>query len=302
VVASVVALAVAVLAGWLTTRWLTAPLAGLGRVAQSFARGRRDLRADESASGELGELARGFNEAADAVERSAAARRQMAADVAHELRTPLAALQAGLEELRDGLVPADPATLSRLHDQSVRLGRVVGDLALLSQVDDAAPASQIGRVDLAGVVADEVAARMPELRAAGLTVTGRVDGSAPVLGDADRLHQVVGNLLANCARHCRPGDEVEVRVSVQGAAGLPIGPGAGVVVLEVRDTGPGIAAADQARVFDRYFRAGDVRMPGSGLGLAVVREFVEAHAGRVELVSAPGLGTTVTVRLPLASA
>ncbi|MCG2798020.1 MAG: ATP-binding protein, partial [Cellulomonas sp.] len=101
-------------------------------------------------------------------------------------------------------------------------------------------------------------------------------------------------------RHCRPGDEVEVRVSVP--AEVQVGRGAGVVVLEVQDSGPGIAAADQARVFDRYVRVGDGRMPGSGLGLAVVREFVEAHEGRVELVSAPGLGTTVTVRLPLASA
>jgi two-component system sensor histidine kinase BaeS len=291
VVASVLALAVAVLAGWWMTRWLTAPLGGLAAVARAFARGRRDVRADESAAGELGELARGFNEAAEAVERSAAARRQMAADVAHELRTPLAALQAGLEELRDGLLPADPQTLGRLHDQSVRLGRVVGDLALLSQVDDAAPAPLIGRLDLALVVADELAARMPELRAAGLTVGRRIDGTAPVLGDADRLHQVVGNLLANCARHCRPGDGVQVTVGCQGED----------VVLAVQDTGPGIEPADQARVFDRYWRAGDVGVPGSGLGLAVVREIVEAHRGTVEVASQPGSGTTMTVRLPLAT-
>lgn len=294
VVAAVVALAVAVLAGWLTTRWLTRPLVGLGAVAAAFARGRRDVRADESAAGELGELAHGFNEAAEAVERSAAARRQMAADVAHELRTPLAALQAGLEELRDGLVPADPATLSRLHAQSVRLGRVVGDLALLSQVDDAAPVSLVGRVDLAGVVSDELAARMPELRAAGLRVVGRAGEPAPVLGDGDRLHQVVGNLLANCARHCRPGDQVQVQVLVEAEEGE--------VVLVVQDTGPGIPAQAQPRVFDRYVRAGEDGVPGSGLGLAVVREFVVAHGGRVELSSELGRGTSVTVRLPLAAA
>lgn len=291
--AAAAALALAVVAGWLVTRWLTAPLAGLATTARAFGRGDHTARADERATGELGDLARGFNEAAEAVERSAAARRQMAADVAHELRTPLAALQAGLEELRDGLVPADPATLARLHDQSVRLGRVVGDLSLLSAEDEvedeAARPVAHGRVDLGRLVADALAAREPELRAAGIVATCETDPDAIVLGDSDRLHQAVGNLLANCARHCRRGDRVAVRVRV----------GTTDVEVEVADTGPGIAAEDLGRAFDRYWRAEASRgVPGSGLGLAVVREVATAHGGRATAAATPGGGTTMRLVLP----
>lgn len=289
--AAVGALALAVLAGWLVTRWLTAPLTGLAAVAHAFGRGDHSARADERATGELGELARGFNEAVDAVERSAAARRQMAADVAHELRTPLAALQAGLEELRDGHVPPDPEALGRLHDQTLRLGRVVGDLTLLSSADEASPAVVHGRVDVGRLVADALAARLPELRAAGLTATSDLAPGAVVLGDSDRLHQAVGNLLANCARHCRPGDRVEITVRASSAD----------VHVVVADSGPGIAPEDRDRAFDRYWRAAGSRgVEGSGLGLAVVREVATAHGGRVTADATPGGGTTVTLVLPRA--
>jgi len=283
--AAALSLGLAVLAGWAVTRWLTGPLTALTTTARSFARGDHTVRADDLGAGELGDLARGFNDAADSMERSAQARRQMAADVAHELRTPLTALQAGLEELRDGLVEADTATLSRLHDQSLRLGRVVADLGILATADDL-PSAQPGRADLAQIVREELAARAAELRAAGVVI-GTVDlQPVQVLADTGRMHQVVGNLLANCARHCRPGDHVDVTVGRDGPA----------AVLRVSDDGPGIPAADLPRVMDRYWRGADPRVSGSGLGLAVVHEFVTAHRGKVEVTSTDG--TTVTIRLP----
>lgn len=286
--AAAISLLVAVLAGWLVTRSLTRPLVALTAVTRAFASGDRDARADESGTGELGEVARGFNEAVASAERSARQRRQMAADVAHELRTPLAALQAGLEEVRDGLVPADQDTLSRLHDQSVRLGRVVADLGLLASVEDAPLGLARGRADLARIAADEVLAREPELRGAGIDVREVTLEPVEVVADRDRLHQVVGNILANCARHCRPGDTVDVVVRRDGAD----------AVLRVADTGPGIAAEDLPRVFDRYWRGPDGGVTGSGLGLAVVREIVTAHRGTVEVTSPAGAGTVVEVRLP----
>ena len=285
--AAALALGLAVLAGWLVTRWLTAPLASLTAVARAFARGDRGARAVVRGTGELGDLTRGFNEAADSVERSDRARQQMAADVAHELRTPLTALQAGLEELRDGLAEADAEALSRLHDQSLRLGRVVEDLGVLASADDPVAGSAAGHTDLAAIVAAELAARAAELRAAGVDVGPVALTPCSVRADTGRMHQVVGNLLANCARHCRDGDVVEVRLSPQG----------GDAVLVVADTGPGIAPADLPRVLDRYSRGPGARVPGSGLGLAVVREIVAAHRGSIEVTSDGG--TTVTVRLPL---
>lgn len=283
--AAAAALVLAVLAGWAVTLWLTRPLTALTGTARSFARGDRTARAPELGPGELGDLARGFNEAADSMESSAQARRQMAADVAHELRTPLTALQAGLEELRDGLVAADVTTLSRLHDQSLRLGRVVADLGILATADDL-PAAQPGRTDLARIVREELAARAAELRAAGVAV-GTVNlEPVAIMADPGRIHQVVGNLLANCARHCRPGDHVDITVGRDGPD----------AVLRVADDGPGIAADDLPRVMDRYWRGADTRVVGSGLGLAVVQEIITAHRGRVQVTSTAG--TTVTIHLP----
>lgn len=283
--AGVVSLALALVAGWGVTRWLTRPLRDVAEVARAFARGDRSRRATPSGAAELADLANGFNEAAEAVDRNAAARRQMAADVAHELRTPLAALQAGLEELRDGLVTPTVPVLGALHAQAERLGRVVGDLAALSEAEDRAPDLVPGRTDLAAFTRAEIAAREPELRAAGVSVRKLRLDPVEVHADSDRIHQVVGNLLANCARHCRSGDHVDVAVHTDGRFG----------VVEVRDDGPGIAPEDLPRVAERYVRRPG--SPGSGLGLAVAKEIVEAHRGHLEVTSAGG--TTVVVRLPL---
>jgi two-component system sensor histidine kinase BaeS len=242
--------------------------------------------------GELGELARAFDSMADTVARSERDRRNLTADVAHELRTPLAALQAGLEELRDGLVEPTPQGLAGLHDQSLRLGRVVSDLAELSAVEASDVPVQRAEVDLTQVARDELAVRESQLRAAGLAVGSRLDGPVLVRADADRLHQALGNLLANAARYCRPGDEVT----------LIVGSEADQAVLDVVDTGPGIPADELPHVFDRLWRGRAARqVAGSGIGLAVAREIVVAHAGTIEAVSPDGGGTTITIRLPLST-
>lgn len=291
-VAAVVSLVLAVLAAFLLTRWLTAPLQALAAVARAFARGERGVRAPVGGTGELGALAAGFNEAADAVERSAQARRQMAADVAHELRTPLGALQAELEELRDGLAVPDRPTIARLHAQAVRLGRVVADLGVLAGADDPVDAPRAGTCDLAHVVAGELAARAAELRSAGIAVAataGAPSTEIRVRADADRMHQVVGNLLANCARHCRPGDTLAVTLE----------PADGAVLLVVADDGPGIHPDDLPHVLDRYRRGREAPAAGSGLGLAVVREIVVGYGGTVAVESPwPTGGTRVSVTLP----
>jgi two-component system sensor histidine kinase BaeS len=241
--------------------------------------------------GELGELALAFDSMADTVARSERDRRNLTADVAHELRTPLAALQAGLEELRDGLVEPTPEGLAGLHDQSLRLGRVVSDLAELSAVEASDVPARRAEVDLTQVARDELAVRESHLRASGLAVGSRLDDCPPVLvrGDSDRLHQAVGNLLANAARYCRAGDEVTLVVRSE----------ADQAVLDVIDSGPGIPADELPHIFDRLWRGSAARqVAGSGIGLAVAREIVVAHGGTIEAVSPEGAGTTVTIRLP----
>ena len=289
-VAAVVALMVAVLASWLVTRLLTRPITAMTSATRAFAAGDRQVRAGVGGPGELGELARAFDMMADTVARSERERRNLTADVAHELRTPLAALQAGLEELRDGLVEPSPQGLAGLHDQSLRLGRVVSDLAELSAVEASAVSVQRTEVDLTQVARDELAVHDSQLRAAGLVEVSRLDRPVLVRVDSDRVHQAVGNLLANAARYCRPGDKVAVVVRAEGDD----------AVLDVVDSGPGIAADELPHVFDRLWRGRDAQqVAGSGIGLAVAREIVRAHAGTIEAASPEGAGTTITIRLPL---
>ncbi|MFJ9542487.1 sensor histidine kinase [Streptomyces sp. NPDC101225] len=230
---------------------------------------------------------------ADDVNRVEQARHRLAADVAHELRTPPASLQAGLEELRDGYAEAPAERLASLHDQTLRLGRVVDDLGKPAEAESARLSLHLTEVDLTAPAVAAMAEREAELRTAGMTVR-IVPGPAPlpVRADADRLHQTLGNLLSNTARHCRPGDTVTATTSA-----TPI-----EALVEVADTGPGIPAEEHPHVFDRLWRGARARSAGgSGIGLAVVKELVSAHGGTVTADSGPGGGTRTTLRLPRAA-
>lgn len=290
--AAVAALIVAFVVALFTSRWLTSPIVRLSTVARAFARGDRTVRPtaqDMTSPTELGDLARAFDAAADDVARSEAARRRLSADVAHELRTPLAALQAGLEELEEGLVPPTPEHLGTLHQQAVRLGRIVEDLAVLSAAETAAFSLRREPVDLAELVDDAITAARPAFSARGITITSDKPAPVNVVGDVDRLHQAVGNLLSNAARYCRPGDDVRVSVTAS----------AHEAFVTVQDTGPGIPPEDLPYVFDRMWRGGSPAPgTGSGIGLAVVRELTEAHGGSVSARSDGANGSVFTIALP----
>jgi two-component system sensor histidine kinase BaeS len=168
--------------------------------------------------------------------------------------------------------------LTILHDQTLRLGRVVDDLAQLAAAESAALSLRLAEVDLAELARAALASHAPRLDAAGLVVHAEPTDGVLVRGDADRLHQVLGNLLDNAERYARIGDRVTVRVF---------------------DTGPGIPADTLPHVFDRLWRGPDQReVAGSGIGLAVVRELVTAHGGTVEAASGPAGGAMFTIRLP----
>jgi two-component system, OmpR family, sensor histidine kinase BaeS len=287
--AAATALAVAIAASWFVSRRITDPLARLAGAARAFAAGDRTARARVRAPGELGTLGTAFDTMAEAVAGAERHRRDLTADVAHELRTPLAALRAGLEELRDGLAPADPRRLTDLHDQALRLGRVVDDLAELAAAEAAALSLQPADVDLAALTHAVLGAHAAQLRAAGLDVHTELASGVIVRTDPDRLHQALGNIVANAARFSRPGDRLTVR------AGLVNG----TPTVSVADTGPGIPEDELPHVFDRMWRGrGSATIAGSGIGLAVVRELVTAHLGTVTAESGPAEGTTITIRLP----
>ncbi|MEU0644989.1 sensor histidine kinase [Streptomyces umbrinus] len=289
--AALAALALTLAVSWYVTRRLTDPVVRVADTARALAAGDHAARARVDAPGELGDLSRAFDTMADDVTHTEQARRRLAADVAHELRTPLAALQAGLEELRDGYADPSLSRLAALHDQTLRLGRVVGDLAELSEAESARLSLNAVPVDLAHLVRRAVTDREAELRAAGLTVRTRIATEPlPVRADADRIHQALGNLLSNSARYCRPGDTVTVTASAEGDS----------VLVEVADGGPGIPADELPHVFDRLWRgsAARDRSGGSGIGLAVVKELIAAHGGGVTAFSEPAAGTRIVIRLP----
>lgn len=289
--ATVAAMSTALVVSAVLASRLTRPIQDYIDTARRFAAGDHSARPAEVGVPELADLTRAFTAAVEEIERTERVRAQLTADIAHELRTPLAALQAGLEELRDGLVPADRATLAALHDQACRLGRIVNDLSELSAAENSGIRVRLEAVDLASVAELALAARTSSMLLAGLEIECDLQRDVTVIADADRMHQVVTNLLTNTVLYCRPGDRVTVRVRA-----LP-----GWGVLQVCDTGPGFRADELPNVFNRAWRGASADgTRGSGLGLPIVKVLVEAQGGTVDVDSAGGRGATISVRLPLA--
>ena len=293
ILAAFVALVVAFGLAVFVSRRIARPMLRISSAAQRFANGDRTARTDpqDAASRwELGGLARAFDETAENVVRSEESRRRIAADVAHELRTPMTVLQAGLEEVRDGLVPADAEHLGTLHAQAVRLGRIVEDLASLAAAETAALSMRLADADLAEIARQAHRAALPLLDGAGIASVIDAEHEMPVRVDEDRMHQAIANLLTNAARHCRRGDRVLVTVHRRD----------GLAECIVADTGPGIPEAEVPHVFERLWRGSASRdTDGSGIGLAVVRELVEAQHGTVHAARNADGGMTFTIAMPL---
>jgi len=207
-------------------------------------------------------------------------RRQLMADVAHELRTPLAILMGRIEGLLDGVYPRDEEHLAELLEETRHLSRLVEDLGTLSHAEAGALELRKERVDLGELVRD-VAAALPR------TVAVVVPADLPAVeADPVRIRQVLLNLLANALRHTP--EEGAVAVELQASPQR--------ILIRVRDSGSGIAPEDLPRIFERFQKGSDSR--GSGLGLAIARKLVLAHGGEIGIESAPGKGTEVTVSLP----
>ena len=281
----------ALVTGLLVARRITRPLERLIAVTRAMGRGDRAARVGPiSAPGELGELATAFDQMANTLDRQEQLRRDLVADVAHELRTPIAVLQAGHEALLDGVTEPTPGQLASLRDEVLRLARMVGDLQTLAAADAAALQLTLSRQDLAGVAASAADSLAGRFETAGIALERQLT-PVEVLADAGRLHQVITNLLTNALKFTPAGGRVTVRTAPAGAA----------AVLQVTDTGTGIPADELPRIFDRFWRGrGAARISGSGIGLAVAAELASAHGGTLEAHSEPGHGAQLTLALPRA--
>ena len=290
VIAAVLAGALALLISVLVSRRITGPLEELTDAATDVAAGDLQVRVAPRGEDEVASLATAFNTMADALARDEQWRREMTADLSHELRTPLATIQSRIEALEDGVMPATPENLRVIGDEVERLGRLLGALRSLNELESEDFDVEFGRVDLAEVTGAALERMKPEAARRQVALERELQ-AATVRGDHDRLLQVVVNLLDNALKFTPAGGAVTVAVTTEAAS----------AVLSVSDTGPGIEPVDLPYVFDRFYRSQTARSTqGVGLGLAIVKGLVEAHGGTVDAAGAAGGGAVFTVRLPLA--
>ena len=291
------ALLVAAAASLYVARRVGSPVAVLARAAQDVADGHYDVAVPRPALGrEFDLLTRSFAAMAARLEGVEGTRRRLLGDLAHEMRTPVATLDAYLEGIEDGVATLDGPTTGMLRDQTRRLARLAEDVAAVSRAEEHQLDLHLVHVAPAHLVTAAVHAATERFAAAGVDLrTDIAPGLPEVEADVDRLGQVLGNLLDNALRHTPPGGRVTVRCArIEGG-----------VMLQVEDTGRGIAPEHLPHVFERFYRvdtARDRAHGGSGIGLAIVKAVVEAHHGRVQLDSeGPGAGTNVSLTLPLAN-
>lgn len=273
---------------------LVRPIRNLAAATRRLSAGAYDTRVPVHATDELGQLARDFNNMALVLEKNEQDRRQWVADISHELRTPLAVLRGEIEALQDGIRSTSPAALHSLHAEVLRLGRLVDDLYQLSLSDLGALSYRKVELDLTAAIREVVAQFEAPYQAKGLTLAADLAAAPPVLmvGDPERLHQLMANLLDNSLKYTDSGGRVE----------LSLEPGPGLALIHLRDSSPGVPRAELERIFQRLYRLEGSRQRatgGAGLGLAICRNIVEAHEGLITARVSPLGGLWITIELPV---
>ncbi|MGW3163104.1 sensor histidine kinase [Streptomyces sp. NPDC001142] len=295
--AAALVLALTVGATMLAGARLVSPLRALTGAAQRMRDGQESAPVRVTDDSEIGRLAAAFNDMSAHRARLEEQRKDMVSDVAHELRTPLSNIRGWLEAAQDGLAEPDPAFIASLHTEAVQLQHIIDDLQDLAAADAGVLRLHPEPVRIEDVLEQVAAAHQGRAETAGVVLAVRdTAADAPVPGltaDPVRLRQAIGNLVSNAVRHTPEGGRVALHAYVSEAGDQ--------VVVDVVDTGSGIAAGDLPHVFDRFWRAEksrNRRTGGSGLGLAIVRKLVEAHGGAVDASSVEGQGSVFTLRLP----
>lgn len=284
---TVVAIALGVV---LATR-LTRPVRALTEAARAVAAGKYDSVVVVPGSGELGDLARSFNQMSASLASAQEQRRRLSADIAHDLRTPLSIILGHTEALTDGLLPPTAATFAVLHEEAQRLDRLIEDLRTLSLAESGSMQLALSPVEPQVLLQRTVNAHLPQATQRGVDLqVGSATGLPPVRMDLDKISRVLDNLVDNALRHTPAGGRVLLGAEIHTSG----------VRFTVGDTGPGVAAADLAYIFERFYRGDGARgRGGSGLGLAIARSLVELHGGTIGADSVPGAGTTIHFSLPL---
>jgi signal transduction histidine kinase len=296
--AGAVALAVSIIVAALIAFSIARPLDRIAKAAEEIAAGNYDQQLDISTPTEVSRLATSFNSMARQVKAALQSQRDLVANVSHELKTPLTSIQGFSQALLDGTAADDEArerAAGIIHEEAARMRRLVDELLDLARLEAGEVTFAREPVDVAELLHDCAARFAPRSEEAGvLREVEALSALPPVTGDADRLGQVFSNLVDNALKHARGA-------AGGGRVGLHAGLEEGRVAVSVTDNGPGIPAADLPRIFERFYQVDKSRArrgSGVGLGLAIAREIIQAHGGRIGVESVEGLGTRFRVELP----
>jgi two-component system, OmpR family, sensor histidine kinase BaeS len=293
-VAGAVAIILASAAGVIFARGIVKPINQVTATAAALRSGDAGARTGMQGEDPVRVLGKTLDEMADAMQADRDFERRLTADVAHELRTPLMAIQATVEAMQDGVLPADEERLQIVRDETVRLARLADSILELARLERGAVPFADDVIDPAKPLTAAMATHKALVECAGLTLNESLEEGLKVRGDMDRLTQAFGNLLSNAARYTPEGGSVTVTLRRSGDN----------AVVSIVDTGIGIGEENLGRVFVRFWRADEARSRatgGLGVGLAVVKEIIDRHHGTITVSSRPGEGTEFAVRLPLAT-
>jgi two-component system OmpR family sensor kinase len=295
--AGIVALVVSFVFAWLISRWVASPLQSVSRAAKAVAKGDYSTRPEPAGPNEVESLAISFNEMVQRVQSSQLAQRDFVANVSHELKTPLTSIQGFAQAILDGTAgdaEAQRHAAGVIFNESDRLRRLVDDLLDLAKLDTGQVAFERKPIDLTALLDSVVEKLSLHASEKGVRIENHIPSLPTLIGDGDRLAQVFTNLVDNAVKHSPEGGAVSLRGEQR----------AGVILVHVDDQGPGIPDAELSRIFERFYQLDKARSGGKGrgvgLGLAISREIVQAHHGRLKAQSEVGKGSRFTVELPIA--
>jgi two-component system sensor histidine kinase BaeS len=289
------ALVVSLLLGIFLARTLTRPIREITTATRAVADGDLEQRVPVRSHDELGELATSFNLMSAELARSINLRRQMTADIAHELRTPISVILGHVDAMDDGVLPASSDTFYIIRDEATRLERMVDDLRTLSRADAGELILTCRLTQMQDLLDQAIRAYRPHARKKDIKLRLEISPDIPEVNiDPDRMAQVMGNLLSNALRYTPQGGDITLSTKHT----------VGEIEIRVQDSGPGIGPEELPNVFDRFYRTDKSRQResgGSGLGLAIAKSIVEGHGGRIWAESEGGEGTTIVIALPVPS-
>jgi two-component system sensor histidine kinase BaeS len=293
-IAALVSILVALGLGFLVSMMVTQPMRQLSLSARKIAEGDLAHRVKNKGDDEIGEVSVAFNSMAEQLEKKEKSRKQLLADVAHELRNPLSIVQGNLEAWLDGVITPTPGQIASVYDETVLLNRLITDLRELSLAEAGQLKLHVEQTNLKDLIEGEVTAFQARSQEKAVSLSFNIaEGISSFNIDRDRIKQVLHNLLENALRYTPSGGAVIVKAEKEGQR---------MALISVADTGSGIDAADLPNVFDHFYKADKSRhraYGNTGIGLALVKNYVELHGGKAWVKSESGKGSTFYFTLPM---